>query len=59
MLKLVCVKCKKEIMANVKGNYKMILQMGPRGFRTYATCTLCAAKMEKANGTSGKKRTFA
>jgi len=41
-VKMKCIRCKKEM---VEG-FKMILQMGPRGFRRYATCDVCAAKID-------------
>lgn len=44
IIKVKCNKCKKEM----ETGFKMILQMGPRGFRKYATCEKCAAKLEKA-----------
>jgi hypothetical protein len=51
-VKTKCIRCKKEM---VEG-FKMILQMGPRGFRRYATCDVCAAKLEKANGRNRYQR---
>jgi len=42
LLKMKCVRCKADISG--KG-FKMTLQMGPRGFRRYATCLRCAEKL--------------
>jgi hypothetical protein len=40
-LKQRCAVCKKELLY-----FKMVLMMGPRGFRRYAVCDACKAKME-------------
>jgi hypothetical protein len=36
-----CAKCGKELVY-----FRMVLMMGPRGFRRYACCDECAAKVE-------------
>ena len=41
-LKQKCAKCRKEILY-----FRMVLMMGPRGFRRYALCDKCADKVEK------------
>jgi len=35
-----CLKCKKEL-----GEYRMVLMIGPRGYRHYAVCIPCADKL--------------
>jgi hypothetical protein len=47
-LKPKCTQCKKELLY-----FRMILMMGPRGFRRYAVCDKCAEKVEKKNLTPG------
>jgi hypothetical protein len=42
IIKVKCNQCKKEMMTG----FKMILQIGPRGFRQYATCEKCADKLK-------------
>ena len=48
MAKQKCVKCGKSVQ-----NWKVMLMMGPRGFRQYFVCEACNEKIEKA-----KKKIF-
>ena len=35
-----CLKCQKEL-----GEYRMVLMIGPKGYRRYAVCLTCADKL--------------
>jgi hypothetical protein len=48
-LKNKCTKCGKELTF-----YRMVLMMGPKGYRRYAPCDRCAAKVEKGQKAEGK-----
>ena len=37
-------KCKKELI-----QYRMVLMMGPRGYRRYAVCMGCAGKVDASS----------
>lgn len=52
IIKVKCNQCKKEM----ETGFKMILQMGPRGYRKYATCDKCAAKLDGVGRRSGDQR---
>ena len=42
MRKMICVVCKKDLVY-----YRMVLMIGPMGYRRYALCEKCAAKVER------------
>lgn len=50
-LKPKCTKCKKD----VGEKFRMVLMIGPQGYRRYALCDRCAGKVEKAPLSSGTK----
>lgn len=51
MTKQKCAVCKRELTY-----YRMVLIMGPRGYRRYAFCNQCAEKIEKKNKEGRKIR---
>jgi len=54
MAKQKCVKCGKELLY-----YNLVLMMGANGFRRYAVCNACQAKMEKRDKELGKMQSVA
>ena len=48
-----CVKCTKKI----SGEYRMVLMMGPKGYRHYAVHVTCQGKGARGKGVKGTKGT--
>ena len=48
-LKQKCAVCKKEVVY-----YRMVLMMGPKGYRRYQCCDRCAGKVDKTQKAEGK-----
>lgn len=47
-----CNKCKRTL----ENEYRMVLMMGPRGFRQYAVCLACASKMNLPPKRDGRRQ---
>lgn len=43
-IKMKCIGCKKELTY-----FRMVLTVGPKGYRRYAMCDRCAGRVEKRN----------
>ncbi len=48
-IKMLCIGCKKQLTY-----FRMVLMMGPKGYRRYPCCDKCAAKVEKAQKAEGR-----
>jgi hypothetical protein len=51
-LKPKCVQCHKELASG----FRMILMMGPQGFRKYAVCEKCAKEVERSEKSNRSNR---
>lgn len=51
-LKQLCAICKKQAAP-----FKMVLMVGPKGYRTYKLCEKCASKTQASKEQQSAKRT--